>query len=125
MSKRRKRLEARARRYPALRRGARPGPYLPGGRLVRARPDESAFHYDLGFIYARLGRLQDATRGHARYVHLRRSHTRHPLAQDRRRQRPGLADTTHPFVTRAALRVSPFFAPLKRNPKFKQLIGAR
>jgi hypothetical protein len=78
MSKRRKRLEARARRYPALRRRARPGPYLPGSRLVRARPDESAFHYDLGFIYARLGRLQDATRGHARYVHLRRSHTDTP-----------------------------------------------
>jgi len=30
MSKRRKRLEARARRYPAPPRGARPAPYLPG-----------------------------------------------------------------------------------------------
>jgi hypothetical protein len=33
-----------------------------------------------------------------------------------------LADTTYPFVTRAALRVSPFWAPLKDNPKFKRLL---
>jgi len=43
-------------------------------RLVRARPGESDFHYDLGFIYAGLGRLQDPTREHARYAELRRAH---------------------------------------------------
>jgi hypothetical protein len=36
-----------------------------------------------------------------------------------------LADTTYPFVTRAALRVSPFWVPLKGNPKFDGLVGGR
>lgn len=36
-----------------------------------------------------------------------------------------MADTTYPFVTRAALRVSPFWAPLKGKPKFKHLLEGR
>jgi tetratricopeptide (TPR) repeat protein len=112
-------------------------------RLVHARPDESSFHYDLSFIYAGLGRLQDATREHARYEALRRSHAdtlwlRTDGANDWAafwmlvgRPDPAidslqvvLADTTYPFVTRAALRVNPFWAPLKGNPKFQRLVGA-
>ena len=112
-------------------------------RLVRARPDESSFHYDLGFIYAGLGRLQDATREHARYQALRRSHgdtlwLRTDGANDwaalwmflGRRDaaidslQAVLADTTYPFTTRAALRVNPFWAPLRGNPKFERLVGA-
>lgn len=112
-------------------------------RLVRARPDESSFHYDLSFTYAGLGWLQDATREHARYVALRRSHAdtlwlRTDGANDWAalwmllgRPEPAidslqvvLADTTYPFATRAALRVNPFWAPLKGNPKFGRLVGA-
>jgi TolB-like protein/cytochrome c-type biogenesis protein CcmH/NrfG len=113
-------------------------------RLVRARPDESSFHYDLSYTYAGLGRLQDATREHARYVALRRSHAdtlwlrtdgandwaafwmllgRPDPALDS--LRAVLADTTYPFVTRPALRVSPFWAPLKGNPKFERLLGGQ
>jgi hypothetical protein len=35
-----------------------------------------------------------------------------------------LADSAYPFVTRAALRVSPLWGALKDNPRFKQLIAA-
>ncbi|HEY8106535.1 MAG TPA: protein kinase, partial [Gemmatimonadales bacterium] len=112
-------------------------------RLVRARPDEASFHYDLSFSYAGLGRLQDATREHARYEALRRSHAdtlwlRTDAANDwailwmylGRRDAAidslhvVLADTTYPFTTRAALRVNPFWAPLHGNLKFERLVGA-
>jgi eukaryotic-like serine/threonine-protein kinase len=111
-------------------------------RLVRARPDESDFHYDLGFIDAGLGRLQDATREHARYAELRRAHADTLwLRSDGANDWAGmwlllgrsdaaldslavvLADTTYPFTTRAALRVSPLWARLKGNPKFDSLIA--
>jgi eukaryotic-like serine/threonine-protein kinase len=112
-------------------------------RLVRARPDEASFHYDLGYSYAGLGRLQDAVKEHARYQELRRAHAdtlwlRTDGASDWAQMllilgRPDaavdslgvvLADSTYPFVTRAALRVSPLWAPLMNHPKFKQLLAA-
>ncbi|HYL30682.1 MAG TPA: hypothetical protein VEU27_12235, partial [Gemmatimonadales bacterium] len=89
------------------------------------------------------GRLADAVREHARYQALRRAHgdtlwLRTDGAADWAQMllilgRPDaavdslgvvLGDSTYPFVTRAALRVSPFWAPLGGNPRFKQLIAA-
>ena len=112
-------------------------------RLVRARPNEAGFHYDLSFAYAGLGRLPDASREHARYEELRRAHAdtlwlRTDGANDWAQMllmlaRPDaavdslgvvLADTTYPFASRAALRVSPLWAPLMTNPKLKRLIAA-
>ncbi len=111
-------------------------------RLVRARPDDPDLVYNLGLTYGLLGRIPDATRQYDKYGELRRSRgdtlwLRSDRANDwasiwMTQGRPevaldslavAVADTSYPFVTRAALRVSPFWAKLKDNPRFQKLVA--
>ena len=112
--------------------------------LVRARPNDGGFHYQLATVYAGLRRANDAQREHKRYTELRREHGdtvwirsdgagdwasysmflgRRDAAIDSLAVQ--LADTTYPFVSRASLAVDPFFAPLRGNPRFDNLLKVK
>jgi hypothetical protein len=91
-----------------------------------------------------LRRANDAQREHKRYTELRREHGdtvwirsdgagdwasywmflgRRDAAIDSLAVQ--LADTTYPFVSRASLAVDPFFAPLRGNPRFDNLLEVK
>jgi TolB-like protein len=112
--------------------------------LVRARPQDASFHYQLAGVYAGLRRAEEASREHRTYNDLRRAHGdtvwfRTDGAADwanmwmflGRREAAidslavVLADTTYPFVTRASVRVDPFWATLRGDPRFERILTVR
>ncbi len=110
-------------------------------RLVKARPEDGVFHYALASAYVGLRRTDEAQREYRRYIDLRQAHgdtvwIRTDQAGDwayywmflGRRDAAidslavQLADTAYPFISRASLSVDPFFAPLRQNRRFEQLL---
>ncbi|HEU5169329.1 MAG TPA: protein kinase [Gemmatimonadales bacterium] len=113
-------------------------------RFVRARPDDAHFHRRLAGVYGGLRREPDAIREYRAYQDLRRARGdttwlrtdsawdwaiflavagRGDAAVDS--LRVVLADTSYHFLTPTALRVDPFWEPLRGSPRFQQLLSAR
>ncbi|HET7599065.1 MAG TPA: tetratricopeptide repeat protein, partial [Gemmatimonadales bacterium] len=137
--------EARAWRAYAARDAARQRIYWDSARVVaerfvRLRPDDAYFHRRLAGVYAGLGRAADAVTEHHRYVELRRQRGDtvwlRPdgawdwavfLAMNGKTDAAldslgvTLSDTSYHFLTPASLRVDPFWAPVRGDPRFQRL----
>jgi serine/threonine-protein kinase len=109
-------------------------------RFVRARPDDAYFHRRLGGVYAGLGRMPESAREHLRYQEIRRaqgdtSSLRPDAAWDAAVNlmlvsqpaaaidslKAVLADTSYHYLTPAALRVDPFWDPVRADARFQRL----
>ncbi|MGH7703721.1 MAG: hypothetical protein ACREMO_11540, partial [Gemmatimonadales bacterium] len=110
-------------------------------RLLRARPDQARLNDLLADIYAGLGRRADVERAHRRYEELNRLNAYLPseiaahwaalhlrfgdsdAAIDSLRS--ALSDSLTFWVSVPRLRVDPFWASLRSNPKFEALLARR
>jgi serine/threonine-protein kinase len=110
-------------------------------RFVKVNPTDPWFHQRLAFTYAMLGRLEDAVREYHRYADLRREkgdtnwlRTESALDLGTFLAMNGkvdagidsirvmLSDTSYHYVSRAALRVDPFWGAHLDNPRLRGLI---